>query len=142
MTKCDAAWLAGVIDGEGCFTINRKRGGTYNCRLVIEMHYKELPTLQKLAEAVGFGRATVVRRASRADTAAWSVTSKADCLKLYKLLQDNGLRTSKVKDYELWGLALGFWIANDYDQMGVIKQYMEAYRKNHLSPHTHAYRHY
>lgn len=64
-TDVDSAYLAGVIDGEGCFIVNKK------CRpsLVVVMAFKGKPVLDHLASLWGGSV-----RLQRAETDRWSAT--------------------------------------------------------------------
>jgi hypothetical protein len=59
MKKTDAAWAAGIVDGEGCIVINRsapngtQRTRTY--RLVIKVTMGHKPTIERLHTLFGIG---------------------------------------------------------------------------------------
>lgn len=51
VAEADLCYLAGLVDGEGCFVINRKQHGKgkvyYSAKLVIAMSGPVIPTFQK-----------------------------------------------------------------------------------------------
>lgn len=84
LSKCNAAWVAGIVEGEG--SIGRVRG-----ELAVWSNDREL--LERLQDLTGVGRLykvslTAARRAagSRSVTYRWLVTRRADLSKLYPTL--------------------------------------------------------
>lgn len=103
-------WLAGFIDGEGCFTIQRVKKGSWYCRFAIRVRDDDSAIIQKIQEETGIGRVCPVsaRGTSRAQV-AWVVVSKADCIKLVALLDQYPLRAKKRHDFAIWKRAVEAW---------------------------------
>jgi hypothetical protein len=102
-------WLAGFIDGEGCFRIHKqKRGEWYAPTFSLKLRDDDLLTLFDLAVDLGIG--CVARDTSRNGNsrpcAVWRVQSRADCLALAEILDRYPLRSRKARDYAVWRRAL------------------------------------
>ena len=52
ISEIDLAWIAGLLDGEGCFTKKSKRGRT----IMICCQMTDMDVLEKLKEKMGCGR--------------------------------------------------------------------------------------
>jgi len=117
MTELDALaadgfghWLAGFIDGEGCFVIHGTAGGRLKCRLAVAVRADELPTLETIQARTGAG--TIVTRPQRGTTkpeATWQVQSRPDCLRMAEIFDRFPLRAKKARDYAIWRSALRTW---------------------------------
>jgi hypothetical protein len=77
LTPETCAYIAGLIDGEGTVTLTREHRGESR-RLVVSIANTELPLLEFVHQAVGAGRVTRKRAASRAHTPsfAYRITSR------------------------------------------------------------------
>ena len=106
-------WLAGFIDGEGCFTIDPKRTASqvrYSCRLAIRLRDDDAPLLLSIAQRTGCGsidRDTNARAAHHArgggnPQARWLVVRKMDCLRMITILDAHPLLSKKARDYAIW----------------------------------------
>lgn len=114
-------WLAGFIDGEGCFTIGRYkdvRCGSvgYNCRMALAVREDDRPLLEEIQRCVGFGylrRRVPTRRMvpNAKPTVQWGVQTKNGCLTLVELLDVYPLRSKKARDYAVWREAVLAWHA-------------------------------
>lgn len=112
-------WLAGLIDGEGCFGIyasNRNKGhDDYRLTFSLTLRDDDEPMLQEIHRRLEFGGFTRERRqraASRAwqwksnPTVTWGVWNRAGHLALVEVLDRYPLRSKKARDYAIWREAL------------------------------------
>ena len=59
LKKTDAAWLAGLFDGEGCVSLNSKPGRINpNLKITINMSNREV--IEKVVEVTGVGKLYVI----------------------------------------------------------------------------------
>lgn len=72
-------WLAGVIDGDGCFYINPKG----YCVVTITMGTVDLPLLEYVRDTLGYGQ---VLKASGANAFRFSLTKKSNTILLVNAL--------------------------------------------------------
>lgn len=105
LSREDAAYIAGVIDGEGTISLSRRHRGEYR-QLVISISSTEPQLLRYVHTAIGAGRITN-KRASRINHTP-SVTYVIDNRQALALLEQIApyLRTYKAQRAEL--------ILNDY----------------------------
>lgn len=103
-------WLAGFVDGEGCFTIGRNgRGGRW-CSLRIALRADDEPILRTIHEQTGLGNVWIQEPPShKLPTACWSVTDKAGCAALVEMFERYPLRAKKRRDFETWARAVSVW---------------------------------
>lgn len=103
-----AYWLAGLIDGEGCFTIKEHARGTHAPAFALKLRADELGTLQRIQRTVGIG--TIAREPHEPNPMAkWIVQDKAGCQRLVDLLDKYPLRAKKRIDYLTWREAVCEW---------------------------------
>lgn len=145
---CFLCWLAGFIDGEGCFYISRERRLTflsYAARLVVRMRVDEKPALDEIVRRTGLGHVTVQRAGATAFSpiphAVWAVGAKRDCAKLVALLEAHPLHAKKRRDFAIWAEAVRDWqtkrytgnrVLNDWSVMARLKGELEAVRTSGL----------
>lgn len=133
-------WLAGFIDGEGCFRVHKSKGGDYYaCHFTLKLRDDDGPILHAIVERTGVGyiKPDLVRGKSQ-PCLVWVVGSKADCLKLIPILDRYPLRAKKSRDYAIWREAVMHWVAmrrgnrwhgpRDWSQMIEYKTAIEAAR--------------
>jgi hypothetical protein len=123
-------WLAGFIDGEGCFSVMR-REKWYTARLIVRLRDDDAPILHVIAERTGIGSLYQCR--PQTDTSAaqfmWSVQTKPDALALMGTLDRHPLRAKKRHDYAIWREAVLAWEVRDYERMGACKREIEDGRR-------------
>lgn len=105
-------WIAGFIDGEGCFRVHRsKSGGYYACSFTLKVRQDDSAIIEQIISRtnIGYMKADICRSGASRPCVVWTVHSKADCQKLVKLLTRFPLRAKKKKDYAIWKKAVRFW---------------------------------
>jgi hypothetical protein len=133
-------WLAGFIDGEGCFRIQKeKRGGYYACQFSLKLRDDDRAILNECVCRTGAG---IVHRMAAYRTSKpgvrWAIQSRADCWKLATILDRYPLRAKKAHEYAIWRQALETWTTmqrgnrwhgpRDWSPMIAFKAQLEAWR--------------
>lgn len=101
-------WLAGFIDGEGCFGIyKRKDSAGWIFRFFIKLRDDDAQILYDCQSYIG-GTVRLIASTNPkwGGQVVWSVSSRSDCLKLIELLDEHPLRAKKRLDYALWRRAV------------------------------------
>lgn len=102
-------WLAGFVDGEGCFDINVQNSGrSIRCRLQIRLRDDDAAMLSTIRDTLGVGvvKATPDPRPTRYNQATWTVSGIADIIHvIIPLFEKYPLRAKKAKDFRLWARA-------------------------------------
>jgi LAGLIDADG endonuclease len=109
------AFLAGFIEGEGCFTISRQtRGYGYRPAFTLAARADDGDLVRTLHAATNVGRITN-RRAYRTSKPqkVWNVTAKSDCRRLVEILDAHPLIGRKADSYVLWREAVLSWVGSD-----------------------------
>jgi hypothetical protein len=109
-------WLAGFIDGEGCFVVARTNHTTYvryGCAMRLAVRADDRPILLEIQRRTGLGRIYETPANGNANpSSAWSVQSKGDVLALVAILDRFPLRAKKARDYAIWREAVLLWATN------------------------------
>lgn len=111
-------WLAGFVDGEGCFYIGRianKGYVNYRCAFTIALRADDRHLLETIQETIGLGH--LVERPPRhvgtfkstAPMVAYEVGSKAGARVLADIFNKYPLRSKKSRDFKIWCEALEDW---------------------------------
>lgn len=148
MSDVDAAfgnWLAGLIDGEGCFTLTHVgeypgRPECYGCRFHLKLRDDDYPMLAEVGERTGIGYVEWLpgeAHGRRRAQARWIVLTKLDCQALVALLDVYPLRSKKARDFVVWREAVEIWcsrqrgdswdfIANLHSRIRLVRAYPDA----------------
>lgn len=117
-------WLAGLIDGEGSFTLQRRHGGRgavgYYCAFQLSLRDDDEAVLREIVDRVGLGR--LYHRTRKPSTSgkagatnpqySWMVTGKHDLAALVAILDEYPLRSKKARDFAVWREAVMWWVAS------------------------------
>ena len=113
INDADGHWLAGIVDGEGCFSLSLSRGGpqkTYRrIRFVFQvaMRADDLPVLleiQRILE-VGFVGRVGKSPSNSKPQMAFRVNSVQGITRVIEVFRHYLLRSKKKKDFLLWAEA-------------------------------------
>ena len=136
-----ANWLAGFVDGEGCFFINmnvRKSNKRIYlaCWFIITLRADDSSILRKIQKVLGFGTLTPKSRPKGSKdkpTLEFRVTKKEDCSKLVELFSQFPLRAKKSRDFKLWAKAVKIWLnhkhGDDWTSMLAVRDKLMRVRK-------------
>lgn len=110
-------WLAGLIDGEGCFRVQRNgarrgaRHATYVPVFGLKLRDDDASVLAQIAEQTGIGHLDrdIARTGGSKPCLRWTVDTRADCAQLVEILDRFPLRTRKAADYVIWRRAVVEW---------------------------------
>lgn len=106
----NGSWLAGFIDGEGCFCLevtNKRTYPTFACRMIVALRADDYEVLRAAQAWTGIGRLNykIVSPANSPNAKPqwkWTVSQKVDCQALCAILDKYPLQTKKSLDYTLW----------------------------------------
>lgn len=142
-------WLAGFVDGEGCFYIARiattKKGVeyvNYRCAFTIGLRDDDRPVVEEIHATLGMGRLVDVkpRGIGKRPMVYLQVLNKADVMGLVELFDRYPLRAKKARDYAIWREAVLEWHSkkrgggryhgrHDWSRMAQLHQDLIAVRK-------------
>ena len=129
-------WLAGFIDGEGCFVI-REQKGEYRPAFQLRLRDDDLPVLHYIRHRLGVGdiygergRPDRAGYVSRPKALFW-IQSKATCMRLVEVLDRAPLRSKKARDYAIWREAVleHYSPQPDQSRLAFLKLELECGRK-------------
>lgn len=116
----DLDWLAGLADGEGCFSLSLglREGGrrrvTFEFGLALRAD--DLPTLLEVQRILGVGRISTSGREGRNAGGGYYgrpmrkfyVNREADLPRVVEAFRASPLRSKKRRDFDLWSAALSY----------------------------------
>lgn len=128
----DGHWLAGLVDGEGCFALwtrTRRVGRSDNCQAIsfvfkIAMRADDLDVLKKAQAILGVGGIGFNRRGTRGakayiyngrtclgkPLAQLVARNKAEIAKVIAFFRQYQLRSKKRRDFDLWAKAFDVFV--------------------------------
>jgi DNA modification methylase len=116
-----AHWMAGFIDGEGCFSVHKKQVNgceTFDCQFTLTLRADDRPILEQMRIALG-GIGSIAHRPARnkggkdRDQSRYCISAKRDCQRLRAVLSAFPLRAKKARDFEIWAQALDAWLDHE-----------------------------
>jgi len=131
-----AHWLAGLIDGEGCFIIRCPADRRVGCsaRLTVWLRDDDTAILREIHQRLGLG--SIRRQVPRSGnpSCVWVVQSRADTQALVEVLDHHPLRTRKAADYAIWRRAVEVLSAmprghRDSGQLFELRRQLKSVRK-------------
>jgi hypothetical protein len=110
-------WLAGFIDGEGCFAIKPANNGRghFSCWQSIKLRADDEDILREICERTGLGSVSRPRidhgraEINGSPSLRWVVATKQDCARLVCILDGHPLRAKKARDFAIWRQAVSVW---------------------------------
>jgi len=120
-------WLAGFVDGEGCFSVHKKHVNnceTYDCQFSITLRADDKPILEKIKQELGIGTIAMrkPKQTNAEEQARFCVSSKADCIILRDIFRAFPLRAKKAIDFEFWSKALDEWLKHQIGEWQGMKE--------------------
>lgn len=104
MTKVDAAWVAGILEGEGCFSLQMRDSTTGDKypSFCVKLAMTDADIVQRVHDCFGFGRLVLSRPRTDALNAKpisiWSASGRAEvkrvCLTVLSFM--GGRRSAKI----------------------------------------------
>jgi hypothetical protein len=142
-------WLAGFVDGEGCFYIariaTRKKGVeyvNYRCAFTIGLRDDDRAIIEEIRNTFGFGLMADVkpRGIGKSPMVYLQVLNKADVLLLVDFFDRFPLRAKKARDFAIWREAVLEWNSKlrgggrhigrqDWSRMAELHEELKAVRK-------------
>lgn len=132
-----AHYMAGFIDGEGCFHVHKKKVNgceTYDCQFSLTLRADDADIVDSMRAALG-GIGSIAKRPAKGtakEQVRWCVSSKADCMRLRAVLSVFPLRAKKARDFEIWCHALDAWVdhapGSSWEDVGYYRDALMAVR--------------
>jgi hypothetical protein len=105
-------WLAGLIDGEGSFSIRRQNRAGYRASLAVALRDDDGAILEEIKVRLGLGCIYRTGRSGNSNPrCTWEVHSRTDVRKLVEILDEYPLRGNEAADYVVWRRAVELWSA-------------------------------
>ena len=131
-------YLAGLIDGEGCFMLNKQTQHKhlsvfYYPRFALHMRADEMPILLQIKEFLGVGNVYTSEATHKNPMAVYQIDSGKDCVALVKILDICPLRAKKLDEYKIWRTCVLLkqqkprhsYLAIGFDELRRLKSYKE-----------------
>ncbi|MDR5729466.1 MAG: LAGLIDADG family homing endonuclease [Terriglobia bacterium] len=98
-------WVAGFIDGEGCFYITEGQG-SHRCVFRLKLRADDGPILHEIVRRTGLGYVKEFTPRSARPQCEWYVVSKSDAAAPVRFLERFPLRAKKSRDFAIWRAAV------------------------------------
>lgn len=98
-------WLAGFMDGEGCFYLTKSTTGSHRCQVRIKLRADDRPILDECVRRTGCGYVVGVK-SKYGPQVEWMVVRKADTARMVDIFRAFVLRAKKRRDFEIWSEAV------------------------------------
>lgn len=124
-------YIAGLVDGEGCFRIHKAHGGmssTYTCEFQIKLRDDDARILNEIQRALGVGRLHEEKGDGVQKPQLKFIVSKLqECRKVQRFFESFPLRAKKQKDFVHWCKHLDLWEKHTRgaDKTALIESYEE-----------------
>jgi hypothetical protein len=130
-------WLAGFVDGEGCFRVKPNNVNAFACVFDLHIRADDSEALYEIQRRLGVGRISYEDRKDSSPMCCLTVTKKADCRVLVDVLTRYPLRAKKRRDFAIWREAVEEWATlghcgkavQDWSRMAEFKRALEAVKK-------------
>lgn len=110
-------WLAGFVDGEGCFFIWLHGTDNQACILSVALRSDDRPILEEIQRRLGIGGIhDSHKRGNINPTSQWVVAKQSEVAQLVRLFDRYPLRAKKARDFMIWREAVAV-ICNRTDPM-------------------------
>lgn len=126
-------WLAGFIDGEGCFLLYRNHG-SWDCRFELALRDDDADILHEVYQRIGLGRiaAKPAYRTSKPQV-TWQIKKQEECVGLIEVLDRFPLRAKKQRDYAIWREAVFAKVGKKYEGLEALSTALKSGRDYQVS---------
>lgn len=130
-------WIAGFVDGEGCFfMVPVARPGGYRPGFSLALRHDDEGILREIASALDVGSIHSYKGQSGHRVVRWHVQAQKDCQALVAFFSEFPLRAKKRTDFEIWAkaveaaAALRAGRADNTETYAALSAYRDALRTN------------
>lgn len=129
-------YIAGLIDGEGCLSINmhtqhKHLRPMYYPRFGIHMRADDAPILLQIQQFLGVGKLYFHNNIDRNPMVSYQIDNVKDLMKIVELLDVCPLRAKKAREYAIWRTCVllkqkrgrNDYFAIAYEQLKELKAY-------------------
>jgi LAGLIDADG DNA endonuclease family protein len=105
-------WLAGFVDGEGCFNIKKHVRGFYGCSFSIALRADDAAILERIRRYIGLGGICRVSAQSKKHpnpSVQFAIGNKFGCRRVADVFHVHSLRAKKLEDFDRWSEAVDEW---------------------------------
>jgi hypothetical protein len=110
--ELDGGFVAGLIAGDGSFSIRPNNGGAnWQCAVVVSLRADDTPLLARLCRWSGVGKLS--RNPARGNSSpqtSWRVQRQADCQRMVSILDRHRMLGKKRGEYDIWRTAVEAWV--------------------------------
>lgn len=94
-------WLAGFVDGDGCFGASRRPDGRIELKFVVQLRADDAEVLLEMRRVLGFGHVTYAN-SRKTKTVQFAVSAYAECAVVAAMFRRFPLRSKKRLDFAAW----------------------------------------